>query len=211
MGQLLEAAVTASDNTAADVLMKRIGGPGAVTAWLTSKRVADVRVDRYERELQPEANGMPTFRPEWRNDAAWNAARAGVPPAERLAAKRAYMADPQDTATPRGMIGFLQKLHAGDLLAPGSTARLLDLMRRTERGAGRLKAGLPRGASLAHRPGTAGFDQGICAAHNDVGIITLADRRAYAIAVFLTGSPLEEPARDAIIARVAGAAVRAVR
>ena len=211
VGQLLDATVIDSDNTAADVLMKRIGGPGALTAWLTSKKVPDVRVDRYERELQPQANGMPTFRPEWRLDAAWNAARDKVPAAERLAAKRAYMADPRDTATPRGMIDFLQKLHRRDLLSPGSTQRLLDMMGRTLRGAGRLRAGLPNDAFLAHRPGTAGFDQRISAAHNDVGILTLEDRRAYAIAVFLSGSPLEDAPRDAIVARVARAVVRAIR
>ncbi|WP_309089987.1 serine hydrolase, partial [Phenylobacterium sp.] len=64
----LAAAVSMSDNTAADVLMKRIGGPGAVTAWLDARRILEVRVDRYERELQTEAHGLPSFRPEWRTE-----------------------------------------------------------------------------------------------------------------------------------------------
>jgi beta-lactamase class A len=208
--ELLEATVVESDNTAADTLMKRIGGPGAVTAWLTARRVPEVRIDRYERQLASDALGLPSFRPEWRTAEAFAAARNAVPPTVRAAAWRAYMADPRDTATPRGMIEFLQMLDKQELISPASTRALLEMMARTTRGAGRLRAGLPKDAFLAHRPGTSGVDQGVSAAHNDVGIFTLGDKRAYAIAVFLSGSTLDEDARDAVIAQVAGAAVTAV-
>lgn len=207
---LFEAMVIDSDNTAADVLMKRIGGPGAVTAWLTARRVPEVRVDRYERELQPEVYGMPSFRPAWRDGARFAEARAATPASERLAAMRRYMSDPRDTATPRGMLEFLQMLDRQELVSPASTKRLVELMGRTRRGAGRIAAGLPKDAFLAHRPGTSGVDQGISTAHNDVGIFTLADRRSYALAVFLSGSTLNEAGRDRIIAEVTRAAVRAV-
>ncbi|WP_293486069.1 class A beta-lactamase [Phenylobacterium sp.] len=207
---LLEATVVESDNTAADVLMKHIGGPGAVSAWLVGRRVPGVRVDRYERQLACDIAGMPSFRPQWRTAEAFAAARAATPPTTRQAAQRAYMADPRDTATPRGMIEFLQMLDKEELISRASTRGLLRMMSRTARGAARLKAGLPRGAFLAHRPGTAAADLGVSAAHNDVGIFTLADRRAYAIAVFLSGSTLDEAGRDAIIARIADAAVRAI-
>ena len=208
--ELIQATILDSDNTAADVLMKRIGGPGAVTAWLVSRRVIEVRVDRYERELQPAVYGMASFRPEWRNGAAFAQARQAVPPPVRLAALRAYMVDPRDTATPGGMIDFMQKLDRRELLSAGSTERLVRLMGATSRAAGRLKAGLPKDAFFAHRPGTSGVDLGISTAHNDVGIFTLADKRSYAIAAFLSGSTLDEAGRDAIIADVARAAVRGV-
>lgn len=210
VSELLEAMVVNSDNTAADVLLKRIGGPGALTAWLTSEYLTGIRVDRYERELQPEANGLPAFRPAWREAAAFAAARDKVPAATRQEAMKAYLVDPRDTATPRGMLEFLQKLERRDLMSATSTRLLLEMMGRTNRGATRLKAGLPADARLAHRPGTADFAQGLSPAHNDVGIFTLADQRAYAIAVFLSGATLDEAGRDAIIARVARAAVRAV-
>jgi len=206
---LFEAMVIDSDNTAADVLMKRIGGPGAVTAWLTAKRVPEVRVDRYERELLPAVHGMPSFRPAWLRGDALQRARGAVPPATRMAAMRAYMADPRDTATPRGMLEFLQMLDRQELITPASTRLLIQLMGRTSRGNGRIKAGLPKDAVLAHRPGTSSVDQGISTAHNDVGIFTLADRRSYALAVFLSGSTLDDAGRDRIIAEVARAAVRA--
>lgn len=210
VGELLRATVVESDNTAADVLMKRIGGPGAVTAWLNGQRIPAIRIDRYERELQPEANGMPSFRPAWRTDDAFAAARSKVPADARLAARRAYMADPRDTATPLGMLTFLQRLDRGDLLSAASTRRLLEMMGQTARALGRLRAGLPKDAFLAHRPGTSGFDLGFSTAHNDVGIFSLGDKRSYAIAVFLSGSALDEAGRDAAIAHVAAAAAKAV-
>jgi len=37
LGELFDAALRDSDNTAADVLMRRIGGPGAVSAWLQAR------------------------------------------------------------------------------------------------------------------------------------------------------------------------------
>lgn len=209
--ELLESCVVGSDNTATDVLMKRVGGPGAVTAWLTSRALTGLRVDRYERELQPEANGMATFRPAWRDAAVYDAVRSKVPAAQRLAAMRAYMADPRDTATPRGMLEFLQKLHRQDLLSATSTDRLRSMMVRTLSAPNRLRAGLPSDAVLAHRTGSSGFHLGLRPACNDAGIFTLADGRAYAIVAFLTGATAEDDASDALIARVAGAAVAAVR
>ena len=208
--ELLEAAVSNSDNTAADLLMKRIGGPGAVTAWLQGKNVNDIRIDRYERELQPDVYGMASFRPAWKGDAAFDAAKATVPPAHRRAAMLAYMADPRDSATPQGMLGFLRKLDEGSLISPVSTARLLNIMLTTPRGADRLKAGLPKDARFAHKMGTSGTDQDLTPAFNDVGIFTLADRRSYAIAAFLTGSTAPADARAALFADLGRTAVGSV-
>jgi beta-lactamase class A len=209
-GELLREAVVNSDNTAADVLMRRVGGPGALTAWLAAKRAPEIRVDRYERELASDVYGMPSFRPEWRTPAGFAAARARTPPAVRAEKARAYLLDPRDTATPRGMVEFLHLLDGGVLLNPASTRELLRMMMATTRGAARIKAGLPQGTVLAHRPGTSGMDQGVALVTNDVGIFTLADRRSYALAVFLAGSTLGDAAREAIIAAVASSAVEGV-
>jgi beta-lactamase class A len=206
---LLVAAVSHSDNTAADILMKRVGGPGAVSGWLEVKDVDEVRVDRYERELQPEANGLASFRPAWKG-AAFDAALAIVPLERRRAAADAYLRDPRDTATPRGMLVFLAKLDAGELLSPDSTRRLLTIMANSPRGPERLKAGLPKGAFFAHKIGTGSGFEGRTSAYNDVGIFTLADKRSYAITAFLTASTADERARAALLADLGRAAVRAI-
>ncbi len=207
---LIALAVQQSDNTAADTIMARIGGPGAVTAWLRLKDIEDIRIDRYERELQQEVAGMPPFQPAWKDPPAWMAARDAVPAAQREAAMNAYLADPRDTATVPAALAFLHRLALGDLLSPASTRLLLSLMSHTQTGAGRLRAGLPPGAVLAHKTGSAATDLGFTPATNDIGIATLADGRSFVMAAFLAGSIATEAERDGLIADAARLAVKAM-
>ncbi|WP_340647078.1 class A beta-lactamase [Phenylobacterium sp.] len=209
--ELLTAATGASDNTAADVLMKKIGGPGAVTAWLVGEKIEELRIDRYERQLQPDSIGMASFRPAWKGQQAYMAAFNTVPPATRRRAAAAYLADPQDTATPRGVLTFLDKLDDGELISPASKTLLLQIMTQTTTGQDRLKAGFPSGSSLAHKTGTARTDQGMNPAFNDIGIVTLPDGRRYAVAVFLSGSTLDNAGNAKIVADVARAVTRGVQ
>lgn len=48
---LVEAAQKTSDNVAANVVLRRLGGPAAFTAWLLSIGDVTTRLDRYETEL----------------------------------------------------------------------------------------------------------------------------------------------------------------
>jgi len=209
--ELLAAAVGGADNTATDVLMKRIGGPGAVTGWLRLKNIDQVRVDRYEREIQPDIAGMASFRQAWKGEPAFIRAMATVPPAARRAATEAFLRDPRDTATPRGYLQLLMGLNDGVLLSKPSAALLLQVMTAQGETAGRLKAGLPAGARLAHEGGSGRDDQGRAPVTNDAGVITLRDNRRYAVAVFLSGSTLGEAERDAVIADVGRVVVQGVR
>jgi beta-lactamase class A len=208
--ELLAAALTTSDNTAADVLMARIGGPGAVTAWLVGKRIDEVRIDRYEREIQTEILGLAPFRPAWRTEAAFQAARAGVPPERQRQALTAFLADPRDTATPRGMLDFLTQLDGGGLVSAGSRRLLLQIMSQARTGPRRILAGLPKGSSFAHKTGTGVVVQGTAAAINDTGIATLPDGRRCSMVVFVSGAPLAPAACEAAIADVARAMVRSL-
>jgi beta-lactamase class A len=209
--ELLTLAVGGSDNTAADVLMARIGGPGAVTAWLRSHDIDHMRIDRYERQLQPEISGLKSFRPDLKSEAAYSAALAETPVEVRQAATSRYLEDPRDTTTPRDALLFLAKLARGELLSEASTARLLRIMEDSPTGANRLAAGLPDQSRLAHKTGTARTDLGLNPATNDIGLITLADGRQYVVAVFLSGSTQPEAEREAIIADTARALTQAVR
>ncbi len=189
--------------------MKRIGGPGAVSGWLQAQKIEEIRVDRYERQLQPDATGLASFRPAWKG-AAFDATVATVPLAQRRAAAEAYLRDPRDTATPRGMLAFLSRLDAGELLSPASTRRLIGVMAASPRGPERLKAGLPASAHFAHKIGTGDTFEGRTSAYNDVGMLTLADKRSYAIAAFLTASTADERGRAALLADLGRATVRAI-
>ncbi len=58
---------------------------------------------------------------------------------------------------------------------------------------------------MAHKTGTDRTSGGLTRATNDIGIITLPDGRHVALAVFLSDSRAEEPAREGAIAAVARA------
>jgi beta-lactamase class A len=207
---LIALAVQRSDNTAADTIMQRIGGPAALTAWLRAKGVSDINVSRYERDLQPEIASMPAFQPAWIDRRAWEAARDSVPPETREAAAARYLADPRDTATLPSTLAFLSRLALGQLLSAPSTRLLLRLMTDSANGQGRLRAGLPAGATLAHKTGTAATDLGLTPATNDIGIVTLANGRRFAMAAYLAGSTATEAARERLIADAARLAVSCV-
>jgi beta-lactamase class A len=54
-----EAVVTVSDNTAANALLKLVGGPPAMTAFFRSLGDRATRLDRYELELNSNIDGDP--------------------------------------------------------------------------------------------------------------------------------------------------------
>lgn len=56
---LCAAAVEVSDNTAANLLLRTIGGPAGLTRWLRSIGDAITRLDRYELELNSALPGDP--------------------------------------------------------------------------------------------------------------------------------------------------------
>ncbi len=57
VGALCEAALTRSDNTAANLLLRRLGGPDAVTALARSVGDGATRLDRWEPELNEAGRG----------------------------------------------------------------------------------------------------------------------------------------------------------
>ncbi len=59
IGEICEAAVTLSDNTAANLLLDSFGGPAALTAWLRSLGDGVTRLDRREPALNAATPGDP--------------------------------------------------------------------------------------------------------------------------------------------------------
>ena len=196
--RLLDAAVSESDNTAADALVKLLGGPAAATEFLRAHGVEGMRVDRDERTLAHDINGLPANVDE---------PPTGESNKEKLARKRrgfaAYLADPRDTSTPDAAVAFLRKLWRGELLSRDSTALMIEMMTHSPTVPNRLKGGVPAGARLAHKSGTSITFEGVTAAHNDIGILSWPDGHTLIVAAFLTASPAPEQERDAIFAAFA--------
>ena len=81
---------------------------------------------------------------------------------------------------PRGAVELLRKISDNSPLNTEHTALLLEWMSGAS---GRLDGDLPEGTKVAHRSGTSDVDNGLAAATNDIGLITLPNGRRVAIAV----------------------------
>jgi beta-lactamase class A len=104
-------------------------------------------------------------------------------------------------ARPSAMADLLVLFYRGKLLSPKSTAALNNMMTQTLNSAGRIKGNLPEGTMVAHKTGTSDTNsEGLTAASNDVGIITLPDGQHLAVAVFVRDSKETQRTNENIIA-----------
>jgi beta-lactamase class A len=109
-------------------------------------------------------------------------------------------------ATPDAIVVLLRALHEGRGLSKPSQALLLRLMTETPTGLKRIKGLLPKGTVVAHKTGKSRTVDGVTAATNDVGLVTLPSGRHLAIAVFVSDAKADDEIREAVIAKVSQAA-----
>jgi beta-lactamase class A len=191
LANLMTEALTKSDNTANDKLMRSVGGPQAVRLMIATKRLGAIRFYDGERSLQSRIAGL-TWSQSYSVGNAFYQARNALPMAVRRAAFNRYIEDPYDGASPNAIVDALARLQRGELLSPASTARLLSIMGNTRTGPNRLKGGLRPGWSLSHKTGTGQVLGAVQAGYNDIGVLTAPNGRSYAVAVLIkkTSAPL---------------------
>ena len=125
--ELIELAITRSNNQATDALLKVVGGPAAVTRWVhNTAGIDEFRLDRDIATLV-------------RDDGAVNPA---------------VTVDPRDSITPAAMVRLLAGIHRGQWLSTASREVLLGAMGRCLTGRNRMRAMLPEGTAIAHKTGT---------------------------------------------------------
>lgn len=200
--QLLKAAVSESDNTAVNALIRTLGGPSVVTDYLQAHGVDGMRVDIDEADVSQVFNGLRPGEKEpfdESHDAAKERYQRGY---------KAFLDDPRNRSTPDGAIVFLHRLVERQLLSPASTQRLLALM-EAQTIPNRLRAGLPQGVRLADKTGSSGSLGARQAAYNDIGIITWPNGHRVLVAAFLLDSPMSDKARSALYADIARSVVAA--
>jgi beta-lactamase class A len=105
--------------------------------------------------------------------------------------------DVRDTTSPAAMVGLLENVLLGRVLSAESRARLIGWMHDSPTGLKRVRAGLPEGWRTADKTGTG--DNGTA---NVVALIHRPDGAPILAAVYLTGSPVEPAARDALHAEI---------
>lgn len=204
VASLLELAITGSDNTANDSLLRHAGGPEAVRSFIERNRLGRIRFGPGERLLQSRIAGL-----EWQQRysvaRSFQAAREQLPLSLRQEALRRYLADPEDGAAPSAIVDALARLARGELLSPASTRLALETMARTRSGPQRLRAGVPAGWRVAHKTGTGQVLGAVATGYNDIGIITAPDGTRYAVAVMLADTTASVPQRMQLMQAVSRA------
>jgi len=206
LSDLLVRAITTSDNTANDKLMRSVGGPEAVRAMIRAKRLGAIRFYNGERALQSRIAGL-IWSPSYSIGNAFFEARDALPRTVREAAFNRYVSDPYDGAAPSAIVTALARLKRGELLSPGSTTYLLDIMSHTKTGTNRLKGGLAPGWVLNHKTGTGQVFGSFQAGYNDIGILTAPDGRSYSVAVMIKLTSVPLPVRMELMNNVVRAVI----
>jgi beta-lactamase class A len=206
LAELMVKAITTSDNTANDKLMRSVGGPDAVRNMIAAKHLGAIRFYNGERALQSKIAGL-IWSPSYSIGNAFFDARDALPRSVRQAAFNRYIEDPYDGAAPSAIAAALARLQRGELLSPDSTGRLLDILGHTKTGANRLKGGLEPGWSLSHKTGTGQELGGVQAGYNDIGILTAPDGRSYSVAVMIKRTSVPLPTRMTLMNNVVRAVI----
>ena len=201
---LMRRAMTQSDNTANDTLLRAVGGPEAVRGFLARRMIKDIRFGPGERLLQSTTAGM-----DWRQDYSigrnFYAARAKLPMSVRMKALDNYLASPPDGAAPSSIVQALAKLKEGQMLSAASSRLLLSIMSEAKTGPQRIKGGVPPGWSYLHKTGTGQDLPPRSTGFNDIGIMTAPDGTSYAVAVMIGSTTVSIPERWALMQGVAKA------
>jgi beta-lactamase class A len=206
VGELLQRALTMSDNTANDRLLRFVGGPSAVRAFLQRKGLDNIRFGPGERLLQAQTAGL-TWQPDFAVGNAFARARAKLPALERIAAFERYVSDPPDGAAPVAIAAALARLKRGDLLSKSSSDYLIGTMESSHTGKQRMRGAVPIGWSFGHKTGTGQDLGGRTAGYNDVGLLIAPDGKSYAIAVMIGDTPKSIPERQALMQAVVASVV----
>jgi beta-lactamase class A len=206
VGEVMRRAMTMSDNTCNDKLLRLVGGPEAVRAFIARRGLGPIRFGPGEKLLQAGTAGLE-WRPEYSMGNSFAVARARLSPAVRKAAFEAYVNDPPDGAAPLAIAGALARLQRGELLSPSSTAWLTATMQSSHTGRQRLRGAVPPGWLFGHKTGTGQDLGGRTAGYNDVGVLTAPDGRSYALAVMIGDTTRPIPQRQALMQAVVSAVV----
>lgn len=201
---LMKRAMTQSDNTANDTLLRAVGGPEAVRGFLARRMIRDIRFGPGERMLQSATAGM-----DWRQDYAigrnFYTARAKLPMAVRERALNNYLASPPDGAAPASIVEALAKLKQNQMLSSASSRILMSIMEEAKTGPQRIKGGVPHDWRYLHKTGTGQELGARSTGFNDIGIMTAPDGTSYAVAVMIGSTTEPIPVRWQLMQAVARA------
>jgi beta-lactamase class A len=121
------------------------------------------------------------------------------------ALNQALPGDLRDTTTPAAMLKNVQTLVLGNVLSAASKEQLTQWLTGNKTGDARLRAGVPADWRVGDKTGS-----GERGTTNDVGVIWPPQRAPILVAIYLTGTSASAEKRDATLAAVGQAVVKAM-
>lgn len=185
--EMIRLALVESDGSASDVLIRVLGGADKVQAYLSQIGINDMKVVNTEKEIGKD------WETQYQN---WATPPAAVDVLRQLCSEGVRVGNEACSNGP---------LFEAPSTFPEEISALLDTMANSIPGPNRLRGLLPKKTTVAHKTGTSGTQNGITAATNDIGIISLPNGRHVAIAIFVSDSPADEKTRELTIAKIAKA------
>lgn len=170
MSQVCDAAVTVSDNTAGNIVLKSLGGPEGFTKFMRSIGDQKTRIDRWETDLN---QGKP--------------------------------GDERDTTTPRAAADSLRSMLLGDALSPRSREQLTNWMLNDKVADALFRSVLPAGWRIADKTGAGGHGSRAL-----IAVLWPPAGEPIIAAVYLNGNGAEFADRNAAIAEIGSAIIKAM-
>ena len=201
--ELVQLLLEPGDNSAANALIRMLGGTDRMRAAQETLSLQGFSVDRDETELMMASTGASLSRAAATPERI-KAALAKLTPTQRDVALQRFRADSGDHGTPRAMAQVLARIVRGELLTPEHRALLLEELAKNGRGGNRIRGGLPAGTVVSDRTGTcAGPDGTHSLCVNDVGVVMLPQGGHLLVPVYVEDGGEETAVKEKVIANVA--------
>ncbi|WP_231869654.1 class A beta-lactamase KPC-108 (plasmid) [Klebsiella pneumoniae subsp. pneumoniae] len=172
VAELSAAAVQYSDNAAANLLLKELGGPAGLTAFMRSIGDTTFRLDRWELELNSAIPGD----------------------ARDTSSPRAVT---ENTSSPRAVTESLQKLTLGSALAAPQRQQFVDWLKGNTTGNHRIRAAVPADWAVGDKTGTCG----VYGTANDYAVVWPTGRAPIVLAVYTRAPNKDDKHSEAVYTR----------
>ena len=190
---LINLMMVISDNSATDILLEKVGA-SRVTARMQSIGLKSIRVDRTTQELIMDLAGVDYER---YGSLPLAQVQAILAKAEQAGQLRTEVQAPKDHASPRDLNRLLERIYQGKIVRPEVSDEILNVLKRCQTGANRIRGLLPPNTVVAHKTGTIG------GTFNNTGIVYLPfDAGVLLISVMMKDAMAPATEAERVIAEI---------
>lgn len=193
---LINFAMRASDNSAADILFNRVEA-GNVTQRMKTLGLDSIRVDRSTLEMILDESGLDYAQYGSLPARQVRKLLDSIDAATAARAEEQFNKVDKDTAKPSDMNRLLEMIFKGEIVDRAASDEIIGILKECQTGTARIPGLLPKDTDVAHKSGT------ISGSVNDTGIVFLPyDAGHLAITVFMRNTKASTAVRERVIADI---------